>query len=601
MKALAKEAWKLLRQNLMNILLFELLYRGIWMPAYLRLANRMLRWALSMAGYSYLTAGNFLDFLVRPWTLLVVFAGSVLGVLWILLEAAALITAFQGAACQQRLTPFPIFWRGLQRAAEEAGRHNWRLGLVLLTHYFLVNLLLAIRCLSHIRPLNFIFHEILSDPWLQVVFLALAGICVAVALPTAFVGYGCMEEQEDFSSSLRRSRRMLKGRAMGTALFLTGVNLSVAAAAMLAYMLAVMLAAVGVVLFVERNLAMAMLLSITEKVEGALLFGAGIVLVVTHFAALTSLYHQYGGPKHCNGQGFAPYPLRGAAIRAKAFGMALALFAMGALYGLDMVYHRFSFYDDIFAGMQVTAHRGSSKTAPENTMAALAAAVEEMADWVEMDVQMTKDEVMVLGHDANLKRVAGVNRAISSMAWEELRLLDVGGWFSPEFAGERVPSLEEAMEYCKGKVNLNIEIKNVGSGSPLPEKVAGLILERGMQEQCVVTSTSLGYLERVKGVAPELRTGYILSAAYGDFYSLDAVDFISIRASFINWNLVEKAHAQGKAIHAWTVNSKSEMERMRLMGVDNLITDYPVLAREILYREEATETLMEYLQMVLWK
>lgn len=145
---------------------------------------------------------------------------------------------------------------------------------------------------------------------------------------------------------------------------------------------------------------------------------------------------------------------------------------------------------------------------------------------------------------------------------------------------------------------MNIEIKNVGAGSLLPEKVANLILDWGMEEQCVVTSTSLGYLEQVKGLAPQLRTGYILSAAYGDFYSLDAADFISIRASFVTRGLVERIHAQGKAVHAWTVNTKSEMERMRLMGVDNLITDYPVLAREIIYREEATETLMEYLRMV---
>ena len=77
------------------------------------------------------------------------------------------------------------------------------------------------------------------------------------------------------------------------------------------------------------------------------------------------------------------------------------------------------------------------------------------------------------------------------------------------------------------------------------------------------------------------------------------VKFFFVYFACINHSTV--SHAQGKAIHAWTVNSKSEMERMRLMGVDNLITDYPVLAREILYREEATETLMEYLQMVLWK
>ena len=132
----------------------------------------------------------------------------------------------------------------------------------------------------------------------------------------------------------------------------------------------------------------------------------------------------------------------------------------------------------------------------------------------------------------------------------------------------------------------------------LPELVVELIREWGMEEQCVVSSTSINYLERMKQASPELRTGYILSAAYGDLYFNDIVDFISIRASFVNRQVVERTHERGMRVHVWTVNTKSEMERLRLLGVDNMITDYPVLTREIVYREEATETLVEYLKMV---
>ena len=83
------------------------------------------------------------------------------------------------------------------------------------------------------------------------------------------------------------------------------------------------------------------------------------------------------------------------------------------------------------------------------------------------------------------------------------------------------------------------------------------------------------------------------------YYDNEYIDFISIRSSFAGRRLVEAAHEKGKAVHVWTVNSKTEMEQMKLLGVDNIITDYPVRAREILYREETTETLMEYLKMML--
>ena len=77
--------------------------------------------------------------------------------------------------------------------------------------------------------------------------------------------------------------------------------------------------------------------------------------------------------------------------------------------------------------------------------------MEELADSVEIDVQMTTDGVVVLGHDASLKRVAGVNRSIASMTFEELEKLDVGSWFSPEYAGTRIPALSEVLELCSQK------------------------------------------------------------------------------------------------------------------------------------------------------
>lgn len=206
--------------------------------------------------------------------------------------------------------------------------------------------------------------------------------------------------------------------------------------------------------------------------------------------------------------------------------------------------------------------------------------------------------MVVLGHDATLKRVAGINRPISALSLEQLKTLDVGSWFSEEYAGEQIPTLEEVLEVCRGDIFLNIEIKNVGKGSELPLKVAKLVLESGMEEQCVITSVSLSYLKEIKAFAPQIRTGYIISAAYGNFYSNDAVDFLSVRSGFINRNLVENVHAQGKGIHAWTVNTKSEIERLVMLGVDGIITDRPVLAREIVYRESATETLLEYLMLV---
>lgn len=598
MKILAKETWQIVRLNLKNVLLFEFLYRAITLPVFLRFANRGLRFALRMAGYSYLTAGNIGIFLIQPWTLITILVVGAVGTMLLILEIAGLITAFEGSAYGQRLTPLHILWGGLQKVAEEAGRKNLKLCGIVLLHYFLVNLFPVWRALTHIKPVNFVIQELLQQPWTRLLFVAVLVFCALAAVPGLFVCYGCMVEQKSFRDSMARSRRLLHRHRIKSVGLLAGCNLAVVLLIILSYLLSVFAAAVFVVAFTDKNLAMAVLLSVSDKLELLLLFIGGIFLVVVNFGALSVLYYQFGNRRYHESRWDFSYPAKGTESRRRMGAVLCIILASGLFYIFDLVHSGSALSDEILVETQITAHRGSSKTAPENTAAAIAAAIEELADFVELDVQMTADGVVVLGHDANLKRVAGQNRAISSLTWEELQALDVGSWFSSQFAGERIPSLTEVMELCKGQISMNIEIKNVGKDSALPEAVVALIQENGMEEQCVVTSTSLNYLKKVKELAPELRTGYIISAAYGDFYSNEAVDFISIRSSFVNEALVEKAHAQGKAIHAWTVNTKSEMERLRLLGVDNLITDYPVLAREIIYREEATETLVEYLRLV---
>ncbi len=276
-----------------------------------------------------------------------------------------------------------------------------------------------------------------------------------------------------------------------------------------------------------------------------------------------------------------------------------AVICAGLFYIYDLVRNGSEIADELLIATEITAHRGSSRSAPENTIPAIEAAMEEMADSVEIDVQMSADGEIVLCHDASLKRVAGVNRSVSSMTFEELEKLDVGSWFSKLYAGTRIPALSEVLELCSQKIDLNIEIKYAGKDSSLPEKTAEMIKTYGMENQCVITSTNLSYLKRVKAVLPQIRTGYIISAAYGNFYSGDDMDFISIRSGFVTASLIQNAHEQGKAVYAWTVNGRNEMERLTLLGVDGIITDRPVVAREIVYREEATQSLFEYLKLVL--
>ena len=599
MKILTKDTWQIIRQNWKNILLFELLYRGITTSVYMRLVSRGIRLALRAAGYSYLTPANIGNFLIRPVTLLIFAAVAFVGILILSLETAGLITAFQGSAYYQKLTPLHILWGGLQKLKDEMIKCNWRLPLFLTVQYLLIHLPFIMRTIVRYKPANFIFQELKKQPVAVAFLVVLLIFGILAVIPRSLTAYGCMIEQKHFHSGVVRSWQMTHKRKWKISSLAMFWELAVILLAVAVYAASVCAAALCVVRFSRQNLAMAVLLSSADRLETGIIYLASMLATVAVYAALSVAYYQYGNRRFHTERWDFGYPARGSMNRRTMAVILTAVVGVGLFYIYDLVRNGSELSEELLIETEITAHRGSSRTAPENTIPAIEAAVEEMADSVEIDVQMTADGVVVLGHDASLKRVAGVNRSIASMTFEELEKLDVGSWFSSEYAGTRIPSLSEVLELCSQKTSLNIEIKYVGKNSELPEKTAEMVREYGMENQCVITSTNLSYLKRVKEALPEIRTGYIISAAYGNFYSSEDVDFISIRSGFVTSALMQNAHEQGKAVYAWTVNTKSELERLTLLGVDGIITDRPVLAREIVYREEATESLFEYLKLVL--
>ncbi len=599
MKILTKDTWQIIRQNWKNILLFELLYRGITTSVYMRLVSRGIRLALRAAGYSYLTPANIGNFLIRPVTLLIFAAVAFVGILILSLETAGLITAFQGSAYYQKLTPLHILWGGLQKLKDEMIKCNWRLPLFLTVQYLLIHLPFIMRTIVRYKPANFIFQELKKQPVAVAFLVVLLIFGILAMIPRSLTAYGCMIEQKHFHSGVVRSWQMTHKRKWKISSLAMFWELAVILLAVAVYAASVCAAALCVVRFSRQNLAMAVLLSSADRLETGIIYLASMLATVAVYAALSVAYYQYGNRRFHTERWDFGYPARGSMNRRTMAVILTAVVGVGLFYIYDLVRNGSELSEELLIETEITAHRGSSRTAPENTIPAIEAAVEEMADSVEIDVQMTADGVVVLGHDASLKRVAGVNRSIASMTFEALEKLDVGSWFSSEYAGTRIPSLSEVLELCSQKISLNIEIKYVGKNSELPEKTAEMVREYGMENQCVITSTNLSYLKRVKEALPEIRTGYIISAAYGNFYSSEDVDFISIRSGFVTSALMQNAHEQGKAVYAWTVNTKSELERLTLLGVDGIITDRPVLAREIVYREEATESLFEYLKLVL--
>jgi glycerophosphoryl diester phosphodiesterase len=229
----------------------------------------------------------------------------------------------------------------------------------------------------------------------------------------------------------------------------------------------------------------------------------------------------------------------------------------------------------------VTAHRGSSLKTPENTISALQQAIADGADYAEIDVQTTLDGVVILMHDADLMRVASINREIGEIRYEELGNIDIGSWFSKEFSNERTATLDEAIRFCKGRIKLNIELKYNRPDPELAQKVGNLIRRNSFHKDCVVSSLDYAKLKKFKALFPEVKIGLNVFQALGDFTESE-VDFLSIDAAQATSRVVKNAQLNGKQIHVWTINDLQTALSMIEVGVDNIITDKPEAIQNLL-------------------
>lgn len=222
------------------------------------------------------------------------------------------------------------------------------------------------------------------------------------------------------------------------------------------------------------------------------------------------------------------------------------------------------------------AHRGFSSIAPENTMAAFNMAMERPeVQWMELDVQLSRDGVPVVIHDFTLERTTNGKGRVKDTDWSVLKQLDAGSWKGKNYKGERIPSLSELLDRSCGKVRLNIELKTQGDMYPgLPAAVIHEIRKRHMRHDVVITSFEPAALVEVKKLAPELETGLIIDAKPGDLLvALKQMHctFLSIGYNNVDKALMNEMNAAGIRVMAWTVDDKASMKKLATIDPDVMI------------------------------
>ncbi len=228
----------------------------------------------------------------------------------------------------------------------------------------------------------------------------------------------------------------------------------------------------------------------------------------------------------------------------------------------------------------VIAHRGAAGKAPENSIAALTSAIKDGADWIEIDVQESEDGEILVIHDSDFMKLSNNPLNVWNGSLEEIKQLDIGSWFGPQFSGERVPTLQEVLELARGRCRVLIELKYYGHNQHLERRVAEIVEKLDMVGEIAIMSLEYKGIEKFRSLRPDWPVGLLLSKAIGKISEIE-VDFLAINMTSAKPAYIRRIQESGKQIFVWTVNDPASMSRIMALGVDAIITDEPALARQI--------------------
>lgn len=570
-----KRIWKDLRKNITVFLSFEILFRIFLIFLCTRGIGKLVDLLLRFQGYSYVTQGNYLSFLSDPTAIFGLFLCILLLLFLILYESCGLLILYDVSCQGHKISLVTVFLLAWNYSVAFIRRHplKWIPYMSLCLPNLYLHLL--VWEVDRARFIDIVAADICDKIGIPAFVVILSLYLLLSLFFSLTLPFRVFQRRipYDFNISGYSARKKKQLKILVTSFYL---HIRVFISAGLFYMLAVVICVCFIRSFqpVYRYVSDALFYGSYMKLLLGIVIGFLGTVTITVF-----LYASFRKSEEAaiDWEGLQP-------VKRPRLILCLVLF----LTGVILVFEGFTFIPDTTEAqdyLEISAHRGGAKYAPENTLAAIQYSIDTKADYAEIDVQETSDGVIVLLHDNWLGRTAGLRKYIWNTSYAEIQTLDAGSFFSLGFKGEKIPTLEEVIEACRGKLRLNIEIKSNGHNDDIVEKVLEIIQKTGFESNCVVTSMDYKLLKQIKELSPEVVTGYTLSMVYGRVEDMEAADFYSVKYTFVTHRLVERVHEMGKQICAWTTNNRTSIRKVIDAGVDNVITDDPELVRKELMGE----------------
>lgn len=599
-----KNAVRLVFYNWRPMAGFEIVYKLASVAFFAPLLFGAFDLAMRIAGYSYLTLENVIPFVLKPVTLILLAAILILAAIYAMVDISAAVFTLDQSMQGNRVT-----FGQIVRFAVKNSVRVWRLKNVLLVPVVLlllpfVNIGLASGFLTTVSIPEFILDYIRANAILSALFASAAIGLTVVAVRWLYAFFYFTLEGCSFSEARKKSAALGKGKRIRDLVELVFMQIGMALVYLFFLILMVTAASLlgklfsGIFLLKWLGstavwLAIVLALAVIAALSVPLGYGCvGILFYRRKEETGEAVIHTSSPELRKKGRGRV---IRRALGITAAFVVAAVSLTLGFLLSTGRINPNIEYLRTV----EITAHRGASAFYPENTMAAFEGAKELGADWIELDVQQSRDGKIFVAHDTNFRRTTGVSANSWELDYDEIASLDAGSFFSKEYAGEKMPLLSEVIAFAKeNAMRLNIELKPTGHETDFEKCVVDEIRAANFANNCVITSQVYEVLENVKAYDPGITTVYVMSLAYGDLGRLTAADHFSVEAMNATKSLISQVHNAGKELYVWTVNTKESITRMAELGVDNIITDDIELAKSCVVESRYSSLLVEFLKLL---
>ncbi len=593
----------ILGYNFKTLIKFEVIYKILTTIIFVPLFLSLFHLITKVTGYSYLTLENIGSFLLNPLTLFFLLLLLAFITFYTIIDISTIIIILDNSYLKKKITVKNALQVAFQKSLRIFKPQNILMLFLVIFLIPFLNLGLSSSVITTIKIPEFITDFISNNVTLSILYCFLVVILFIILFRWLYAIHYFILEDCNFKEARRKSIKLSHKNKIKDFLKIIGTQLLF----VLSYIIFIFLGIFLIILLYKLLNKITILGTLSITIIWLLIAVSYIIFILLStplsYAVISILY--YGHKEKTNEKIIhSDLKVKNEKQSTKRFRILkyvviiLVVFS-STLFTYSVIKGKYDLNVEYVRLMEVTAHRGASVNFPENTMSAFKGAKDLGADWIELDVQQTKDGKIVVLHDTNLKRTTGVNKYTYELTYDEIKKLDAGSSFSEEFKGEKIPLLSEVLEFAKeNNIKLNIELKPSGKEVDFEKMVVDLINEYNFKDNCVVTSQVYDVLENTKKYDKSIKTVYVMSLAYGDITSLEYADNFSIEASSVNKKLVKEIHNSGKEIYAWTVNTEESINNMASLNVDNIITDNITLAKDIIFKSRTSNVINEYVKLI---